>query len=125
MFDQRNFAINSLGFKQAMGTYQLIMDNAETDKDLLTIPVEHYIIDFHSLYLFQKLTYIRSQKPITNYKPWTIQQIISKINGRFGYDIEKHIAMQRIIDAQYVSAQSYFFRLFVMYMVGFACCFIA
>lgn len=27
-------------------------DNEATDKDLLTIPVEHYIIDFHSLYLF-------------------------------------------------------------------------
>lgn len=34
-----------------------------------------------------------------HYRSSTIQEIISKINGKFGYDIEKHIALQRIIDA--------------------------
>ena len=64
MIDQRNFAISVPEFKVIMGTYQLMCDNEETDKDLLTIPVEHYIIDLHSLYLFQKLTYIRTKKPM-------------------------------------------------------------
>ena len=108
-----------------MGTNQLISDNEETDKDTLTIPVQHYVIDFHSLYLFQKLTYIRSGKDITKYKILTIQEIMFKINEKFGYDVNKHICMQRIIDAQFVSAQSYFTKLFLIYMIGFACCFIA
>jgi len=99
MFDQRNSAISLPEFKVTMGTYQLMSDNEETDKDLLTIPVEHYIIDFHSLYLFQKLSFIRSGKPMTAYKPFTIQEIVSKITSKFGYDIDKHIALQRIIDA--------------------------
>jgi len=99
MIDQRNYAITVPEFKIAMGTHQLMADNAETDKDLLTIPVEHYIIDFHSLYLFQKLTYIRSKKPLSGYRPSTIQEIVSSINNKFGYDIDNHIALQRIIDA--------------------------
>jgi len=52
MLDQRNFALSTPEFKIEMGTNQLIDDNDATDKELLTIPVEHYIIDFHSLYLF-------------------------------------------------------------------------
>ena len=67
MIDQRNFAISAPDFKVAMGTYQLITDNGETDIDNLTIPVEHYIIDFHSLYLFRKLRHIRTGKPMADY----------------------------------------------------------
>lgn len=124
-FDQRNFAINTPEFKTIMGTWQLMMDNEETDKDLLTIPVEHYLIDFHALYLFKKLTYIRTGKDIKKYEPLTIQDIIQQINSKYGYDIEKHIALQRIIDSQFVSAQSYFTNLFYLYIIGFAGCFIA
>lgn len=46
------------------------------------------------------------------------------INDKFGYDIEKHIVLQRIIDTQFVSGQSYFKKLFYLYMIGFAGCFI-
>ena len=55
-----------------MGTYQLMADNSETSLDDLTIPVEHYIIDFHALYLFRKLTHIRTGKPMTAWKRPTI-----------------------------------------------------
>jgi len=93
MFDQRNFAIATPEFRTEMGTYQLIEDNGDTDKDLLTIPVEHYVVDFHALYLFQKLTWIRSKKPIEKYKIFTIQEIMSKINSKFGYDVKNHICL--------------------------------
>ena len=104
MLDTRNYAIVSPDFKVMLGTYRLISDNEQTDNDLLTIPVEHYIIDFHSLYLFQKLQFIRSGSSLSSYSSFTIQEIISEINSAFGYDISKHIALQRIIDAQFESA---------------------
>jgi hypothetical protein len=72
MIDQRNFAISQPEFKVAMGTHQLMSDNSETSLDDLTIPVEHYIIDFHALYLFRKLTHIRTGKPMTAWKRPTI-----------------------------------------------------
>jgi len=110
-----------------MGTNQLISDNEETNIEDLTIPVDHYIIDFHSIYLFQKLTYIRAHKgaEMGSYQPQTIQEIVSDINESFGYDIEKHVALQRIIDSHFVSAKRYFTWLFWIYMIGFVFCFIA
>ena len=125
MIDQRNFAISQPEFKVAMGTYQLMSDNSETSLDDLTIPVEHYIIDFHALYLFRKLTHIRTGKPMTAWKRPTIQEIISNINRKFGYDIENHVALQRIIDTMFSYTQVYFSCLFAIYMICFAFCFIA
>jgi len=40
-------------------------------------------------------------------------------------DIEKHIALQRIIDSHFVSAKRYFTCLFWIYMIGFCFFFIA
>lgn len=62
MIDQRNYAISSPEMKVDLGTNQLISDNEQTAVEDLTIPVEHYMIDWHSIYLFQKLTYIRAHK---------------------------------------------------------------
>jgi len=56
---------------------------------------------------------------ISKYVPYTQQEIISMINSRYGKDMEKQLALQRIIDAQFVSSWRYFCFLFTLYLFGF------
>ena len=77
------------------------------------------MIDFHSLFLFQKLDWIRRDECITKYDPYTVQEVISMINNRYGYDMQKHVALQRLIDAQFVVSRMYFKVLFTIYLLGF------
>jgi hypothetical protein len=62
---------------------------------------------------------------MAKYDPYTIQEIIGMINNRYGYDMEKHLALQSIIDSQFVSSRMYFKVLFVIYACGFIAPFIA
>lgn len=64
------------------------------------------------------MQWISTGKAMSKYKPYSLQEVISMINDRFGYDMEKHVALQRVIDAQFVSSAIYFKVLFTLYILG-------
>ena len=89
-------------------------ENDNTHADMLNIPVDHVVIDFHSTFLTHKIQWVQNEleKDIVShnnqfgdrnrnikyaisdfnlhsYVPYTTQEIIYMINNRYGKDMDK------------------------------------
>ena len=75
-----------------MAIEKLEYENDHTHQDLLNIPVDHVVIDFHTTFLTQKVRWMQNEMEdggMSKFVPYTQQEIIYMINSRYGKDMEK------------------------------------
>ena len=61
MLEQRNLAGSSLSLKQNIAIEKLEYENDNTHADMLNIPVDHVVIDFHSTFLTHKVQWMQNE----------------------------------------------------------------
>jgi hypothetical protein len=104
---QMNTVVNSSReYKRSVAFFHKELQYSEIESELMNTPVEHCIIDFHALFLRSKLEWLQkeSNHGLTFYNQPTYQDILFKINHRYGANIKDHLGMKNLVSTQFIDS---------------------
>jgi hypothetical protein len=97
---------SSREYKKNVAFFNKELQYSEIETDQMNTPVEHCIIDFHALFHRTKMEWLQKENNsgLTYYNQPTFQDILFKINLRFGHDIKDHLGMKNLVSTQFIDS---------------------
>lgn len=86
----------------------------------MTIPVDHFSVDFRTVIIYNKLQQIRAGEEIMEgFNDFDLSDLILRINEKYNHDIEKFSSVMSIIDSQWAKTWWFFLIQNVLFTFGY------
>lgn len=109
MSNQNNLsAASSLKLKAHLTINDVLRNQKDVDQHHKTIPVQHALVDYHTMNMFFKIRQFRAKKPIANTRVYTLSEHLLMISEKFSQDIKEHPVLMKISDCLFDRTRFYY-----------------
>ena len=109
MSDQNNLsAASSLKLKEHLTIKDVLRNAKYINQDYKTIPVQHALVDFHTINMLQKIRQFRKGKPLKETPVYTLSEHMLMISEKFSQDIQEHPILMKISDSLFDRTRFYY-----------------